>query len=897
MNRPCPLRTCPLRPYLVAAASALLLAACFAPPISAQYMYLDTNGDQVNDSTDVILATGTTTVDVFVVTNANRAGEPASCEIDPSLPMTIYSYNVVLKAVGGTVQWQSFVNQTGFTTRFGSASSSTELVAGWGSYFPWLPGRYLLGSVKVTVANGTPSLIISPTTTLPVGDPTSFGSSCYGQDFDNTLKLGLDWFDADGAAYHSNALPLLSQPSDMTLDEGTTANQSVSATDPDGDPIQLTKASGPSYMTFSTDGSVGETATGTIHLAPNFSDAGVATGVVSASDGFGAATASFTIEVNGATSRPDLSDLYDLHVAAGESAVETVAAYDTDGDAAQVTFEIVSGPPYASLTSLAGADGHNARAEIHLSPGPGDLGTASLTVAAVKGVLRDQATIEITVVSGPVANVPPLISPLPDVLILPGGLRTLQLSAGDPDGQPVSARKLVGPRYVTMTAQGYPGYVDGLIDIRPQAADLGAAQVVIGASDGWVETLEPFTVNVVPTPEPVFTEIQDMVLTAGVHSEQIIHADDPDDNSLIFSMVGPPYLTIRMIPSFPHESYGVIRADPGPGDVGDSFAIVRVSDGVHETSHTMLVTVLRANRAPTASAGGPYAGTVGQPIAFDGTGSVDPDGDTLSFSWDFGDGTEAMGAQPVHAYAAPATYSVLLTVTDGLLPVSVGTVATITGELEARAFTVGARSVPLTGTARAYLAVYLEPVGGNYRSEELDTATLVMRSDSTGTVDEIHIDTSKATPTQDRDGNGVQELTLRFGRNDIAALFAYAQGRSQVEVSIEGALLSGARVRATLTFAVVSGGGQIASVYPNPLNPSATLGVVTIAAGPLEARLFDVTGRLVRVLARESWTPAGYRAIAIDGKDEKGSSLASGVYFYRVVSAKGTMTGQFTIAR
>ena len=71
-----------------------------------------------------------------------------------------------------------------------------------------------------------------------------------------------------------------------------------------------------------------------------------------------------------------------------------------------------------------------------------------------------------------------------------------------------------------------------------------------------------------------------------------------------------------------------------------------------------------ANRAPTASAGGPYTGTVGQPIAFSGSGS-DPDGNTLSYAWQFGDGATGTGATPTHAYAAAGSFTATLTVNDG----------------------------------------------------------------------------------------------------------------------------------------------------------------------------------------------------------------------------------------
>lgn len=71
------------------------------------------------------------------------------------------------------------------------------------------------------------------------------------------------------------------------------------------------------------------------------------------------------------------------------------------------------------------------------------------------------------------------------------------------------------------------------------------------------------------------------------------------------------------------------------------------------------------NAAPTADAGGPYAGTEGSPVAFDGSGSSDPDGDALTYDWDFGDGSTGSGVAPTHAYAADGSYTLTLTVSDG----------------------------------------------------------------------------------------------------------------------------------------------------------------------------------------------------------------------------------------
>ena len=51
-------------------------------------------------------------------------------------------------------------------------------------------------------------------------------------------------------------------------------------------------------------------------------------------------------------------------------------------------------------------------------------------------------------------------------------------------------------------------------------------------------------------------------------------------------------------------------------------------------------------------------------ITFDATGSSDPDGDIVSYDWDFGDGETGTGNITTHAYAAIGIYTVKLTVTD-----------------------------------------------------------------------------------------------------------------------------------------------------------------------------------------------------------------------------------------
>lgn len=72
------------------------------------------------------------------------------------------------------------------------------------------------------------------------------------------------------------------------------------------------------------------------------------------------------------------------------------------------------------------------------------------------------------------------------------------------------------------------------------------------------------------------------------------------------------------------------------------------------------------NRNPVARAtGAPSAGVTPLTVAFDGSTSSDPDGDSLSYSWDFGDGATGNGATISHIFTTGGTYNARLTVSDG----------------------------------------------------------------------------------------------------------------------------------------------------------------------------------------------------------------------------------------
>jgi PKD repeat protein len=132
---------------------------------------------------------------------------------------------------------------------------------------------------------------------------------------------------------------------------------------------------------------------------------------------------------------------------------------------------------------------------------------------------------------------------------------------------------------------------------------------------------------------------------------------------------------------------------------GTYMATVTVKDSEGATGTAgveIIVSNPPGNKAPTVEAAGdPTAGKPPLAVQFSASGS-DPDGDPLSYAWDFGDGGRSFLQNPSHTYATAGTYTATVTVTDTRGASATDTVVVTVAN---RAPTVELTATPASGTA------------------------------------------------------------------------------------------------------------------------------------------------------------------------------------------------------
>jgi len=84
--------------------------------------------------------------------------------------------------------------------------------------------------------------------------------------------------------------------------------------------------------------------------------------------------------------------------------------------------------------------------------------------------------------------------------------------------------------------------------------------------------------------------------------------------------------------------------------------------------------------------------------------------------------------------------------------------------------------------------------------------------------------------------------------------------------------------------------------YPNPFNPSTTIGYELPADGLVSLRVYNTLGQEVATLV-DGFQGAGYHSAIWDGRNSSGNTVSTGVYLYRLVTGGTVQTARMILSK
>jgi PKD repeat protein len=375
-------------------------------------------------------------------------------------------------------------------------------------------------------------------------------------------------------------------------------------------------------------------------------------------------------------------------------------------------------------------------------------------------------------------------------------------------------------------------------------------------------------------------------------------ATDPEGDGLSWSISSGPPLPVGA--TF-NTGTGTLEWTPNSSDAGDYAVTITVSDGLASTPGAFTLHVTSTNNPPVANPGGPYGGVTGQPVVFNGTASSDPDaGQTITFSWNFGDGGSGSGATPSHTYAAPGNYIVGLTVTDNGSPVLSHTATTL-------ATIVNFIPIDIVQPSGTLPIIKTNGNGPNKFGIEARTRAITDINPATikisttfpnaGSVSEVSVPVGRGFKVGDINGNLFADLDFSVRASVVRPLLSNVPNGTLVEL-VFTALTSGDNVlmRGTISLTKSGGGAVTSAAAPNPFKPELNIKYAVRDIGPVFIRIFSVNGQLVRSL-REDYAAPGAYEVRWNGKDDAGRTAPSGIYFVSVKQGTESSTTRVVLAR
>jgi hypothetical protein len=177
-------------------------------------------------------------------------------------------------------------------------------------------------------------------------------------------------------------------------------------------------------------------------------------------------------------------------------------------------------------------------------------------------------------------------------------------------------------------------------------------------------------------------------------------------------------------------------------------------------------------------------------------------------------------------------------------------------------------------------------------SEDAGAALLVYNVNGTVGVPTVNNDLEVAYNVE---GNELRVLVYNIGDNAIVSgtqLNLNVNGTAEL-VEVEAGTFTGA-VMETSTRALPTS-YDLAQNFPNPFNPTTTIRLALPTASDYSLEIYNIAGQKVRNFT--GYSEATVLDIEWDGKDASGSTVASGVYFYKVVAGQFSATKRMVMLK
>jgi hypothetical protein len=114
-------------------------------------------------------------------------------------------------------------------------------------------------------------------------------------------------------------------------------------------------------------------------------------------------------------------------------------------------------------------------------------------------------------------------------------------------------------------------------------------------------------------------------------------------------------------------------------------------------------------------------------------------------------------------------------------------------------------------------------------------------------------------------------------------------------VSVTAVDREGRDLQTTITAKVAPSAFALHPAYPNPFNPYTNLSFTLPSALAYKLSIYNVAGQLVR--SYEGMGVAGLNMITWDGRDNAGSDVSSGVYFFKVNAGPNKATAKMVLMK